>query len=44
MVVVSDCTGGVSPEDHRFTVERIFPTLARVRTGAQVASMLGVSV
>jgi nicotinamidase-related amidase len=41
MVVVSDCTGGVSPEDHRFTIERIFPMLARVRTGAQVASMLG---
>jgi nicotinamidase-related amidase len=40
MIVVSDCTGGVSPEDHRFTIERIFPMLARVRTGAQVAAML----
>ncbi len=43
MVVVSDCTGGVSPEDHRFTVERIFPMLARVRSGAQVAAMLNAS-
>jgi nicotinamidase-related amidase len=41
MVLVSDCTGGVSPEDHQFTVQRIFPMLARVRTRAQVASMLG---
>jgi hypothetical protein len=43
MIVVSDCTGGVAPEDHRFTIERIFPMLARVRTGAQVAAMLDVS-
>jgi nicotinamidase-related amidase len=43
MVVVSDCTGGVSPEDHRFVIERIFPMLARVRTRAQVAAMLGAA-
>lgn len=41
MVLVSDCTGGVAPEEHDWVVQRIFPMLARVRTGAQVASMLG---
>lgn len=43
MIVVSDCTGGVAPDEHRFTIERIFPMLARVRTGAQVAAMLEVA-
>jgi nicotinamidase-related amidase len=41
MVLVSDCTGGVAPEDHRWTLDHIFPMIARVRTGAQVAGMLG---
>ena len=40
IVLVSDCTGGVAPDEHDFVVQRIFPTLARVRTGAQVADML----
>jgi len=43
MVVVSDCTGGVSAEDHQWTVQKIFPTISRVRTRAQVAAMLGMS-
>jgi nicotinamidase-related amidase len=43
MVLVSDCTGGVAPEDHQWTLDHIFPTISRVRTGAQVAAMLGVS-
>jgi len=41
IVLVSDCTGGVSPEDHQWTLQRIFPMLARVRTHTQVAAMLG---
>jgi len=41
MVLVSDCTGGVAPEDHQWTLDHIFPMIARVRTGAQVAAMLG---
>ncbi|MEA2642596.1 MAG: hypothetical protein QOF51_3990 [Chloroflexota bacterium] len=41
LVLVRDATGGVSPEEHNWTVEHIFPMLARVRTHAQVAAMLG---
>jgi nicotinamidase-related amidase len=41
MILVSDCTGGVAPDEHEWVVQRIFPMLARVRTGAQVAAMLG---
>jgi ureidoacrylate peracid hydrolase len=40
MVLVSDCTGGVPPEEHQWTLQHIFPMLSRVRTGAQVATML----
>jgi nicotinamidase-related amidase len=40
MVLVSDCTGGVAPEDPQWTLDHIFPMIARVRTGAQVAAML----
>src|SRR5207249_1839066 len=40
IVLVSDCTGGVSPEDHQWTLQRIFPMLARVRTHTQAAAML----
>jgi nicotinamidase-related amidase len=43
MVLVSDCTGGVAPDEHDWVVQRILPMLARVRTGAQVAAMLGTS-
>jgi len=41
MVLVGDCTGGVAPEDHQWTLDHIFPMIARVRTGAQIAAMLG---
>ena len=40
MVLVSDCTGGIAPDEHQWLLERIFPMLSRVRTGAQVAAML----
>lgn len=41
MVVASNATGGVSPEDHQWTLEKIFPQLSRVRTVAQIKEMLG---
>ena len=43
MVLVSDCTGGIAPDEHQWVLEHIFPMLARVRTGKQVATMLGAS-
>ena len=41
IVLVSDCTGGIAPDEHQWVLERIFPMLARVRTRVQVAAMLG---
>ena len=43
MVLVSDCTGGVAPDEHQWTLDHIFPMISRVRTGAEVAVMLAVS-
>lgn len=41
MVIASDCTGGIAPEDHRWTLEKIFPMLGRVRSLSQIQAMLG---
>jgi nicotinamidase-related amidase len=43
IVLVSDCTGGIAPDEHEWLLERIFPMLCRVRTRAQVAAMLGAA-
>jgi nicotinamidase-related amidase len=40
MVVASDATGGVAPEDQRWMLEHIFPMVARVRTVEQISLML----
>jgi nicotinamidase-related amidase len=41
IVLTSDCTGGIAPEDHRWVLEKIFPMFCRVRSLAQVKGMLG---
>jgi nicotinamidase-related amidase len=41
MVIASDATGGVAPEDHRWMLEKIFPTVGRVRTVDEISGMLG---
>ena len=41
MVLASDATGGVAPEDHRWMLEHIFPMVARVRTVEEIGRMLG---
>jgi nicotinamidase-related amidase len=40
MVVASDATGGVAPEDHQWMLDHIFPMVARVRTVDEIGRML----
>ena len=41
MVLASDATGGIAPEDHEWMLRKVFPMFARVRTVAQIRQMLG---
>ena len=41
MVLASNATGGVTPEDHQWMLEKIFPMFGRVRTVEQIEQMLG---
>ena len=41
MVLASNATGGVPPEDHQWMLEKIFPMFGRVRTVEQIQEMLG---
>jgi nicotinamidase-related amidase len=43
IVLVSDCTGGIAPDEHEWLLQRIFPMLCRVRTRAQVGAMLSAA-
>jgi nicotinamidase-related amidase len=40
MVVASDATGGVAPEEHQWMLEHIFPIFGRVRTVSQIQAAL----
>ncbi|MPZ99165.1 MAG: isochorismatase family protein [Dehalococcoidia bacterium] len=43
MVVASDATGGIDPEEHEWMIEKIFPIFGRVRTVSDLQSMLSRS-
>ena len=41
VVMASDCTGGIAPEEHQWVLEKSFPVFSRVRSLAQIKQMLG---
>lgn len=40
VVLASDATGGVPPDEHQWLLEKAFPIFSRVRTVAQIEQML----